>query len=353
MAGRKLSASRQRITYLDVLRLLAAFLVIVNHTNSQIFKASVPSAGWYVSLAWFFSSKPAVPIFLMITGALFLDKQTDWKKWRWQIIRALTVVVVANLIYYFYHVYWLHRRANRTFELANAVKGIFGRETTALWYLYLWLASVLFMPFFRKLAQTMTKREERLLILLSVGLGGVLKLLPVIWRALTINKTYYEMALSVYVGLMFLGHYLHTYTKPRAGSVFWSMLIFLAVLAAELWITRGLYAENHKAYLGLDDRTMITVSIQAVCIFQIVRFLFRNADRKPALSRSIAFAGQQTFGIYLLGDLAIEEMKSIYSTLMLTIPRMGAMLIYEMAVFLACMAVTVLLRAIPGVKRFI
>ncbi len=64
-----------RKAYIEFLRILACFLVIVNHTAHSIFLLINPSLTWFSSLTWFFISKIAVPIFLFISGALLLKKQ--------------------------------------------------------------------------------------------------------------------------------------------------------------------------------------------------------------------------------------------------------------------------------------
>lgn len=43
----------------DILRILACFLVIVNHTNSEVFLGMNPSLTWALSLAYFYFSKIA------------------------------------------------------------------------------------------------------------------------------------------------------------------------------------------------------------------------------------------------------------------------------------------------------
>ncbi len=66
--------------YFDILRIIACFLVIVNHTNSSVLLSEKPSLIWFVSLTYFFVCKIAVPIYFMISGALLLKKSDDFKK---------------------------------------------------------------------------------------------------------------------------------------------------------------------------------------------------------------------------------------------------------------------------------
>ena len=46
-------ATKPRFAYMDLLRIVAVFLVIVNHTNSLVFKALTPArVTWWLSIAW-------------------------------------------------------------------------------------------------------------------------------------------------------------------------------------------------------------------------------------------------------------------------------------------------------------
>ena len=71
---------KERICYIDLLRIIACFFVIVNHTNSQIFQNRAPTLTWFVSLTYFFFSKAAVPVFIMISGYTMLSRQETHEK---------------------------------------------------------------------------------------------------------------------------------------------------------------------------------------------------------------------------------------------------------------------------------
>ena len=72
---------KERTEYLDHLRILACFLVIVNHTNPAVYSvASVHGLTWYASLLYHYLCRMAVPLFLMISGACLLHKRDSWKR---------------------------------------------------------------------------------------------------------------------------------------------------------------------------------------------------------------------------------------------------------------------------------
>ena len=72
---------KKRESWLDALRITSAFLVIVNHTNSDVFQASSPEyATWWLSVAWYYLCKIAVPVFVMVSGAVLLPRQDSLRK---------------------------------------------------------------------------------------------------------------------------------------------------------------------------------------------------------------------------------------------------------------------------------
>ena len=65
---------RQRVLYIDALRVLACMFVVVLHQSAQKFdKAAVGSYEWTVFNVYDSLTRWAVPVFVMISGALFLD----------------------------------------------------------------------------------------------------------------------------------------------------------------------------------------------------------------------------------------------------------------------------------------
>ena len=69
---------RQRIIYLDILKILAIILVIFNHSHW-----SIANEGTFWNFMQHFLygvCKCAVPIFIMATGAVILKRETNYKE---------------------------------------------------------------------------------------------------------------------------------------------------------------------------------------------------------------------------------------------------------------------------------
>jgi len=66
--------SDNRIIYFDVLRIIAAFAVVFSHVSSQRFHDCFPSDEWITRMIYDAFGRWSVPVFVMISGALFLDE---------------------------------------------------------------------------------------------------------------------------------------------------------------------------------------------------------------------------------------------------------------------------------------
>ena len=342
--------ARTRIVYVDFLRLLASFFVIVNHTNSRVFMNSEISLGWYASVAYFFLCKVAVPVFLMITGIVSLNHRPDWSRYRRKVCRVLVIIVVANL---FYLVFYRLLNPGRAIVLRDVIRAIFYSASRPLWYLYVYLICTMFMPFFQKLAATLSRREERLFLLLSVGLNGLLAMLPLLDSSAKINYMFPLATVNSYIGYLFLGHYFEKYAACRKKDACIALVLLLSILALEVALTGHYYRVDPKNYLKLEDRTFLTNVTKSWCLLVIAKALLQNADENAASTKAIGTLGRLTFGVFLLAEIGISLLEPMYDVLARSIPRMAAMLLFELAVFLSALAVTAIVRKIPGVRNYL
>jgi surface polysaccharide O-acyltransferase-like enzyme len=82
MSG-SVQAKSNRLIHLDLLRLIAIFLVIFNHTGERGYILFISKMGSPISLLYMAASvfcKIAVPLFFMISGALLLKKEESLKQ---------------------------------------------------------------------------------------------------------------------------------------------------------------------------------------------------------------------------------------------------------------------------------
>ena len=95
--------NNSRKYYLDILKIISCIAVIVLHTCSKDMKLVSPFSNRYQVLNFFDSvARFAVPIFVMVSGALFLDrnKKIDTKKlYTKNILRLVIAYIFWSIMY--------------------------------------------------------------------------------------------------------------------------------------------------------------------------------------------------------------------------------------------------------------
>lgn len=97
-----MSSSENRIIYLDRLRILASFLVVIIHISALFFyNYTVDSSTWMLSTFFNCMARTAVPLFIFISGAIYLgtNKNITIKKLLYNIIRIIIIFILWDFIY--------------------------------------------------------------------------------------------------------------------------------------------------------------------------------------------------------------------------------------------------------------
>jgi len=339
-----------RRSYLDVTRLVACFLVIVNHTNSRLFLSCGPSGLWFSSLAYFFLSKIAVPLFLLVSGELLLGRCDGYRKTAGRFFRILGALALFSLLYYIRDCLLSGER----FDLAAFFLTIGKTQiTNAFWYLYLYLALMLMLPPMQRMASGFEKRDYLYFMGLSLVVLGSVPYLKHFFPALDGLKGLYLPLFSVYLGLLVAGRYFGSVCSVSGRTALAAGAILVLCLALNVLGTWREYLTDSAQYLFFDDRTGILITVPAVCAFLLLRYLFTRASLSERASKTLGYLSGLTFGAYLLSDMAIGFTEGAFESLSLRIGPFPAVILWELAVFAACMLVTALLKQIPFLKKLI
>lgn len=334
-------------TYIEFLRIAACFFVIVNHTNSRLFMCLTPSLTWLCSVAVFLLSKTAVPLFLMIMGALLLDREDSPKKTARRVGRIAAVLAAFSLLYRAYYA-WHY---NAPYDVREWLELLPHTEATnALWYLYLYLGLLLMLPLLQRFVKALDRGYMRYFLLISLGLLGAVPLIP----GFRLHR-YFEAALiGPYIGLAVLGCYIERYV-PMTRRTFWACFCtFAGLAAAQLALALAFYARDGAGfYESLESSALVTVTATAACFYVCVKYLFTARPATERAERGIRALGALTFGIYLFGDMAINYTEPVYSALEGRMHALCAMALWELFIFAAAALVTALLRYVPWVRKWL
>ena len=353
-------ASQKRDFTLDGIRAVAAFLVIVNHTNSRIFQSLTPASGsWWLSLLWYYISKVDVPLFVMVSGACLLGRVDPLQKHLRRLGRVAAVYIGMGLLYLIWYdiMYCDPLKINLAWGL-----GLFSRLLTTLptdsfWYLLFYAGLLLMLPFLQRLDGTLSGRGRCWLMGLCFGLDGGLRLLFHYLPMPAVENWLQFPLYGGYLGLFFAGrHLVISREKHKKETVLPAALLVISLCLCML-LTHLEYRRvpAGEKYWFMDDRLhpALLVCCASVCVFMLLQQLFSHFASPKSL-RLLQEMGGCAFGCYLIQDLVIALTSwSVYMRLCTPFPAMVAVLIWEALIYLLAMGCGWVWHHLPGVRRFI
>ena len=341
----------QKEFYIELIRVIAIILVIFNHTDGFFLYYSNTDN----SLTWWFSflgsalCRINVPLFVMITGALLLDKKESVAHlFKRRILRIGIALTAFSLFYYTLDVI---RGREEGFAVLKFVKGLLsGSIQESFWYLYLYLGLLLMLPLLRKLAVSCDNSELRYLLGLQLVMGtgaGVFSFLT----GIEINQNLY--VLNIYVFYLLTGYYL----GRRIDMSRFPSYRGIAAFAVNLLCLAGTYFFVRLDYLRQgaysQDVLNLLTPVLTIGIFFNIRWFSQRYLFPPKLEKVVFEAGSCVFGIYLLEHFARIQLLPLYLYLSEYTFGVLACSCYVITAFILSWFYTELLKHIPGVKKLL
>lgn len=348
---------KKRVVWMDVMRLAAAFLVIVNHTNSPIFQNTTPANGsWWASLLWYYISKTAVPIFVMISGACLLPRADSYRANARRIKRMLCVMVLFSYLFFLYDAWVTVGLWPRMIDLGAFISRMWTATCgDAYWYLFFYIGLLLMLPFLQRMAAGMTRGDTRYLMGLCFGIDAAWPLLVHYLPALEPTPYFYVPLFSAWIGLFFAGLYVEKSGPVTKKQMLGAAAVLVLSLGLSIALTRVEYGRSTQKYWFMDDRMHPSAPAIAAAISLVIlaRGLFARPLSERAQRRLMAASGC-SFGIYLFEEVVIYLTRGpIYVPLCNHVPAIVAVLVWEAAVFTISLGLTVISKRIPGLKRLL
>lgn len=346
-----MNETKQTKVYLEVLRIVACFFVIVNHTNSAIFLQETPGTFlWSISLLYFWLCKVAVPIYVMISGCLLLKRIDDYKKHSLRIVRILVVLLLFSVFYYVKD----GLAAGKTLSIKSFFVTIYNTPATnALWYLYLYIGVLLFLPLFQRMAVNMKKTDYVYMLVLTLGFFGIVPMIQHIFPIFSYYNHLTDAFIPAWVGIFFFGRFVDEYLELTGRRALIALGTIGVMIAAMYVLTCYEYRYSPDNYMFFDECTFFPIVLASGGIFYVVKYIYMRMQENKKRDYVITTIGGATFGIYLLSDCIIVAEHPIRDVLMQNMYPMVAVIIYEVIVFISCLLVVLIMKKIPGIRRLI
>ena len=303
-----------RIFYLECLRSIATIAVILLHVSAQNWgSVAIDSFSWSVFNAFDSSVRWCVPIFVMISGVLFLNPAksiSPSKLFKKSIFRLAIAFIIWSAIYAFdlYLQGWSLR--------STALSFITGHYH--MWFIFMMAGLYVITPILRKVTESL----EASRYFLAVALVGsfiipqaldALKLLNVAYSAELFsalnqvwNSTYFHITLG-YSCYYVAGYYLNAIDiskKWRAGIY----VAGIAGLAATILLTEAYSAHLSEPTTYFYGHMTLNVLATTIAVFVFAKYELTET-KVPAIARSaVKKLSDVSFGVYLVHPLILEKL---------------------------------------------
>lgn len=352
---------------LDLLRIIACFLVVFNHqTGYKLYQVSGTGLKAWLYMIPTMITRINVPLFFMISGTLLLASREEKYS---EIIKKRFLRILFALILFtgLLQIVELCKEGG-TFSIYKFVLYVIG-EPAAIgggpyWYLYCYLGFVLFLPLLRRMISGITKEDFVLILILHFVVVSFLPILNTILGAYNIESIVVgsdfvdSIVISKAKFLFFpiLGYYVDRKIEiDRIGEKHIFCLTGLAITGIAVSCACTMYEGTHGKMVFTQNYVQLFDYITAVWAFLIIKIwvLKRFNDNCPErLARIIADISGLTLGIYLFDPV----FKKIFCTdfYMCLEPHLGTLCVSVIWCILSMLfggTVTYMLKKIPLIKK--
>ena len=291
----------ERIVSFDVMRIVAAFAVVFQHVGGQNWPSSFPSPEWelrnvYVSLAQW-----SVPIFVLISGALFLNPEKPL------VIKQIYRKNILRIVYSF--LFWsaIYMVCIEGFGSGLIVAFVsILKGPPHFWFLKMMIGLYILIPILKIIVEDRKIFNYFMVVLLITSfvipsaydhLGLFDEQRMMIWRGL-----YDDFCLPAFgfVCFFIIGHYLNTNSISRRVKYVIYILAVLSFIGAAYFTSVVSHKLGRTEGFFYDDLHLFML-IQTVAIFIFIKDHCK--DYSSRTRRVIINLSNCSFGIYLVHPL--------------------------------------------------
>lgn len=348
-----------RVIFLDYLRVIACFMVIMVHScefffiNGDSIGIRSVSDGFWVSIIDS-GLRASVPLFVMASSYLLLPLKTNTESFfKRRFTRVLVPFIVWSLLYAILPWSWGEISSEDVNTNLLHLFTNFNGASGHLWFIYMLIGLYLFMPMISPWIKSVSKKEEQ--YFLSIWFISTFWHYAKLWTGDMYGECYWNefhtlWYFSGFIGYLVLAHYIRTYIN-------WSLK--KSIIIGGLFFVVGYLFTSIVYY----QRTFTATELQELelswrfCSFNVVFMTFglfvimkKINCKKEGLYSIIKEISRLSYGIYLMHifllGFSYKLIEGYFST-PVTIVLVGT------STFVACCALSKLLSYLPKSKYIV
>lgn len=366
---------KDRIVFIDYIRVVACFLVMLVHASENFYGADSSGLAGNVSMLanesnrfWvaFYDggvARTCVPLFMVVSAFLLVPLkpgQSMGEFYRRRFKRILPPMLAFMLIYTFLPLAWGGMTWEQSMQDLRTIPFNFPSMAGHLWFMYPLISLYLIIPVISPWLERASARDERIFL----GIFAFTTIIPWLQRLVTPelwgqcfwNRYDALWYCSGYLGYLVMAHYIHVHlqwSRPkrlRIGTI--CFLIGAAFTAWSFWF-RGTPGQLIETPLLEWSWEFCTPNVVLATFGAFL--LFTCIEQKEA-PKWITATSKLTFGMYLMHLLFLAPISQAIiagDPANPSIPVWAAIPLIAVLSYICCAVTTKLLSLIPGSKWII
>ena len=351
----------KRKVYCDYLRLVATFAVVFIHVAASNWSnVDVNGIQWQVFNIYDSLVRWGVPIFVMISGALFLNRDVPIKNiYSKYVLRMVIAFLYLSL---FYAILTTVKFQN---VLIYSLKSHIGTLVTGhyhMWFVLMIIGLYMCIPFMKKIVsdETVMKYFLKLSFIFAFLIPWVLKIVndfvgsnnSMIQKMVTtIDSNLMNMGMSMVLGYTFyfiLGYYLDRIEIKKDVRVMIyvaGILGFIFTVVADAGLSIKTQVANSNYYGNFE----VNVLLEVIAVHTFFKY---HTFQNEKVNQFVVVLSKFGFGAYLIHTFIIESMAAILHFDTLSMNAWISVPLISIIVFGVSMGVSAVLNHIPVIKKY-
>ncbi len=350
-----MNTETKRIYYLDILRIISCIFVLMVHVSAMYVVKNFGTFNFYVGTFFDSIGHLGVPIFIMISGALLLDKNYNYTKEK--LIRHISKLILFfifwSIIYSIVQNIIIPLQNNKNINyfkfFGEIIKG-----PIHLWFIQMLIGLYLIVPLLRLWVKEENKKYIEYFIILSMIFSFIIPQIISIGSNYNFFYRYIQNAIDnmnlkyiyTYVTYFVLGWYLNNYDIKDKNLLYGLGIIGLF---SSFTITSILSITLNKSIDSFGYST-INAFFASIMIFLLVKNKCRKKEKSS--NKIVSNIVKNTLGIYAIHQLVIIILDKYFKNVL---PQNAIINIIVTFIIVAITSYTItdILRRIPLIKKVI
>lgn len=338
---------------LDILRILSAFAVVLLHVTSEYTNSlKVGSVDFNIAVLLNSLTRFAVPMFVMISGELFLnpDKEIPVKKiWVHNILRLAIIYFIWSFGYYiFQSCYFWNFDFYRQGIVRTAVGIVYA--TTHFWYIGMIIGLYVLTPVLRSWLKHADEKNVRYF----VDMFFIFQIARTTLTLLINKSLVYEVSeitriteLTGYLGYYVLGFYLSKYEMKKPVKIFIFVCTPIGLVAN--FLISVLFSKAAGEYTpGIYDSFGIFTFYLTITLYLLIKKNVKSFNGQEVFVN----LSKDTLGIYLAHIMVMQVLQNEIG-MRTNLNPIAGIAIYTVLTFIISALIAALIRRIPFIGRYL